>query len=70
MGAIVIVAGLYLVVWGKSKDDNPSSLPLEEQKALPTKLVDPGGDGKENFSHEMIKISTCSDKETPETNGK
>lgn len=28
MGAVVVVAGLYLVVWGKSKDyyDSPSTL--------------------------------------------
>lgn len=64
------MAGLYLVVWGKSKDYASSSPPLDEQKALPTNLDDPGGNGKENFSHEMIKISTCNGKETPEINGK
>ncbi|KAI6675023.1 hypothetical protein NL676_002929 [Syzygium grande] len=69
VGAVVIVVGLYLVVWGKSKDYAFSSSPIDEQKALPTKSVDPGGHGKENFSHEMVKISTSNDKETPETNG-
>ncbi|XP_076938610.1 WAT1-related protein At2g37460-like [Bidens hawaiensis] len=31
MGAIVIVAGLYLVVWGKSKDQEVESLPVSEE---------------------------------------
>ncbi|XP_030542564.1 WAT1-related protein At2g37460-like [Rhodamnia argentea] len=70
IGAVVIVAGLYLVVWGKSKDYASSSSLLDKQKALPTNLDDPGGNGKENSSHEIIKISTCNDKGTPETNGK
>ncbi|KAI6675024.1 hypothetical protein NL676_002930 [Syzygium grande] len=70
IGAIVIAAGLYLVVWGKSKDYESCSSPLDEQKTLPTKLVDPRGNGEENISHEMIQISTFNDKETPEINGK
>ncbi|KAJ6699628.1 WAT1-RELATED PROTEIN [Salix purpurea] len=36
LGAIVIVAGLYLVVWGKSKDYESSSPPAEEQ-TIPVK---------------------------------
>ncbi|KAI3822641.1 hypothetical protein L1987_10236 [Smallanthus sonchifolius] len=31
IGAIVIVAGLYLVVWGKGKDQDVQSLPVEKQ---------------------------------------
>ncbi|XP_030440432.2 WAT1-related protein At2g37460-like [Syzygium oleosum] len=69
IGAIVIVAGLYLVVWGKSKDyklpspvDEQSSLPtgladpegIDEPIALPTELADRGGNRMDNFSHEMI----------------
>ncbi|KAF8006329.1 hypothetical protein BT93_K0583 [Corymbia citriodora subsp. variegata] len=70
VGAIVIVAGLYLVVWGKSKDYKSSSpSPTDEREALPMKLVDPGGNGKDSSSHEMIMISTRKDEEeTPETN--
>ncbi|KAL8133355.1 hypothetical protein AgCh_008716 [Apium graveolens] len=33
IGAIVIVAGLYLVVWGKSKDYKSESLPIDDKKA-------------------------------------
>ncbi|KAJ6922301.1 WAT1-related protein [Populus alba x Populus x berolinensis] len=36
LGAIVIVAGLYLVVWGKSKDYKTSSPPADEQ-TIPVK---------------------------------
>ncbi|KAL3717201.1 hypothetical protein ACJRO7_008736 [Eucalyptus globulus] len=68
VGAVVIVAGLYLVVWGKGKDYKSSPTPTDEHKALPTKFVDPGGNGKENYSHEIITISTCKAKETPEAN--
>lgn len=68
IGAVVIVAGLYLVVWGKGKDYKSSPAPTDEPKALLTKFVDPGGNGKENYSHEMITVSTCKAKETPEAN--
>ncbi|KAH8506188.1 hypothetical protein H0E87_013132 [Populus deltoides] len=36
LGAIIIVAGLYLVVWGKSKDYKTSSPPADEQ-TIPVK---------------------------------
>lgn len=33
IGAIVIVAGLYLVVWGKSKDYKSESLSIDDKEA-------------------------------------
>jgi hypothetical protein len=36
LGAIIIVAGLYLVVWGKGKDYKTSSPPADEQ-TIPVK---------------------------------
>ncbi|XP_076952950.1 WAT1-related protein At2g37460-like [Bidens hawaiensis] len=43
MGAIVIVAGLYLVVWGKSKDQEVESLSVDEEL-------------KENYNDKIITI--------------
>ncbi|KAI4378607.1 hypothetical protein MLD38_016064 [Melastoma candidum] len=44
IGAVVIVAGLYLVVWGKSKDYESSSPASKDgnHKALPIQVVDSG----------------------------
>ena len=36
LGAVVIIVGLYLVVWGKNKDENCSS---SEDLKLPTKQI-------------------------------
>jgi hypothetical protein len=43
--------GLYLVVWGKSKDYNNTSNPIIEEHVLPTKQTT-----RENCSHETIMI--------------
>lgn len=34
LGAIIIVLGLYLVVWGKSKDHITSSTEVDEKKTM------------------------------------
>ncbi|KAF2288728.1 hypothetical protein GH714_011761 [Hevea brasiliensis] len=48
IGAIIIVAGLYIVVWGKSKDYNSPS-PTVDDKIIPTKqTTEPGNHEKEN----------------------
>ncbi|OIW11227.1 hypothetical protein TanjilG_28318 [Lupinus angustifolius] len=56
IGAIIIIFGLYLVVWGKSKDYNsprPISIelsPINEEHILPTKqVVEEGNVIKEHF---------------------
>ncbi|CAI9268143.1 unnamed protein product [Lactuca saligna] len=58
IGAIVIVAGLYLVVWGKSKDTKLSSLPIDEQIAQEKKLKGIELECEENCCHKVtIKVS-------------
>ncbi|KAL5059869.1 hypothetical protein RYX36_031473 [Vicia faba] len=53
IGAVVIIIGLYLVVWGKSKDyDTPSSIIKDE--ALPVKEGTDSNDKEENPNHEVI----------------
>ncbi|KAF3442919.1 hypothetical protein FNV43_RR16837 [Rhamnella rubrinervis] len=57
LGATVIVVGLYLVVWGKSKDHYISSTPTineEPAKQTPNSVCT----GKENSNHEVITINT------------
>ncbi|KAL1819705.1 hypothetical protein ACET3Z_014574 [Daucus carota] len=39
IGAVVIVAGLYLVVWGKSKDYKPESLSIDDGKAAKSEQI-------------------------------
>lgn len=54
LGAITIVAGLYLVVWGKRKDyDYPST------EGLPTDTQTMNADTKckENINHEVVNIN-------------
>ncbi|WJX11826.1 hypothetical protein P8452_02390 [Trifolium repens] len=51
IGAFIICLGLYLVVWGKSKDYNNTSNPIIEEHVLPTKQTT-----RENCSHETIMI--------------
>ncbi|OIW05088.1 hypothetical protein TanjilG_06224 [Lupinus angustifolius] len=57
IGAIIIIFGLYLVVWGKSKDYNPPSpiikelSPITSEQILPTKqIVEEGNATKEQFA--------------------
>ncbi|KAL7618004.1 hypothetical protein Lser_V15G02143 [Lactuca serriola] len=58
IGAIVIVAGLYLVVWGKSKDTKLSSLPIDEQIAQEKKIMGIELECEENCCHKVtIKVS-------------
>lgn len=53
LGAIVIVAGLYMVVWGKSKD---KELSIGEQIAPEKQIVDK--ESEENCCHKVITIKT------------
>ncbi|KAJ4976783.1 hypothetical protein NE237_001889 [Protea cynaroides] len=50
IGAIVIVTGLYLVLWGKSKDDCPTPA---SQVELPTAI---SSKGEKNHDHELVTI--------------
>ncbi|KAI4302385.1 hypothetical protein MLD38_038136 [Melastoma candidum] len=40
IGALVIVVGLYLVLWGKSKDEPPETLPVEQVKGQVSQKCD------------------------------
>ncbi|XP_054803990.1 WAT1-related protein At2g37460-like [Prosopis cineraria] len=56
IGAIVIVSGLYLVVWGKSKDYD-SLTPIPKEHILPDKFSSGEGNARtEHSKHEVITI--------------
>lgn len=55
IGAIVIVVGLYLVVWGKSKDYN-SATPINEQIEPADKAKDTCKKVEENTRLEVITV--------------
>ncbi|KAJ7977078.1 WAT1-related protein [Quillaja saponaria] len=58
IGAIVIVVGLYLVVWGKSRDYNsPSPLPYNDRISPDKKIINVDNVRKENNDHEIITIT-------------
>jgi len=56
LGAVIIVAGLYLVVWGKSKDYKSQTPSTNGQTALDLQIIHAGNTGKENFDHEVVTI--------------
>ncbi|KAI4319002.1 hypothetical protein MLD38_032653 [Melastoma candidum] len=71
IGAIVIVTGLYLVVWGKSKDYNESTPPTHidaDQKPLPIRTMDTGRKSENNDVMEL-HIINHSKGENPTTHG-
>lgn len=58
IGAIVIVAGLYLVVWGKSKDYKTTS-PLPEKQTPPSQqMVDQPNNAKNICDHKFVIVDT------------
>ncbi|XP_042482598.1 WAT1-related protein At2g39510-like [Macadamia integrifolia] len=59
IGAIVIAIGVYLVVWGKSKDPKPSSVILDE---LPAEIT--GNGEKKNHDKELVAIVLAKTGET------
>jgi hypothetical protein len=57
IGAIVIILGLYLVMWGKANDNN-SFLSVDQCQIAPAReLVNASRNGKENPNHEANTIS-------------
>lgn len=53
IGAIVIILGLYLVVWGKSKDyDTPT--PIVKEHILPSTQTTEINNKEEHSNHEVI----------------
>ncbi|KAL1209967.1 WAT1-related protein [Cardamine amara subsp. amara] len=55
-GAVVICAGLYLVIWGKGKDYKYSSTPQIDDKSSEPK-IELGEIGKDIVDHELITIN-------------
>ncbi|KAG2309245.1 hypothetical protein Bca4012_081831 [Brassica carinata] len=56
LGAVVICAGLYLVIWGKGKDYEFSSTPQTNEESTRPKL-ELSRNGKDNINHEVITIN-------------
>ncbi|GFZ11041.1 nodulin MtN21 /EamA-like transporter family protein [Actinidia rufa] len=67
LGAIVIVAGLYLVVWGKSKDYDTLPLLPEKQTEPANQRTDQGKNGDETSCHEVINMNASSNEGTMTT---
>ncbi|KAK7267537.1 hypothetical protein RIF29_20213 [Crotalaria pallida] len=57
IGAIVIVLGLYLVVWGKSKDYSPPS-PISKEPMLPDKQIADDANAKKEHCTDEVRITT------------
>ncbi|KAF3581306.1 hypothetical protein DY000_02035504 [Brassica cretica] len=56
LGAVVICAGLYLVIWGKGKDYEFSSMPQPNDESTQPKL-ELSRNGKGSVNHEVITIN-------------
>ncbi|WOG96673.1 hypothetical protein DCAR_0416009 [Daucus carota subsp. sativus] len=68
IGAVVIVAGLYLVVWGKSKDYKPESLSIDDGKAAKSEqIIEASNDDDEK--HQKVITITESTEENAEDEG-
>lgn len=59
IGAIIVVAGLYLVVWGKSKDYASSSTSIDEKIPSAAEQVAADSNIEESSDHEAIIIDMC-----------
>ncbi|KAB1224033.1 hypothetical protein CJ030_MR2G004469 [Morella rubra] len=56
LGAIIIVAGLYLVVWGKSKD-HEFPIPSSKEQTAPDKQITQAGSSRtEKINHEAVTL--------------
>lgn len=56
LGAAVICAGLYLVIWGKGKDYEFSSMPQLNDESTQPKL-ELSRNGEDSVNHEVITIN-------------
>lgn len=57
IGAIVIVAGLYLVVWGKSKDYKSESLPIDDKKAANPEHIIEASNNNDEKNQKVLTIN-------------
>ncbi|KAL2323339.1 hypothetical protein Fmac_027718 [Flemingia macrophylla] len=56
IGAVIICLGLYVVIWGKSKDYSPPS-PNTQEPILPSNQIVEENNAKENSTPEVITIN-------------
>lgn len=56
IGAVIIIGGLYLVVWGKSNDHTSPSTSTDEHLPAAEQTKDTGSNPKENFGHAVTKL--------------
>lgn len=57
IGAVVIVAGLYLVVWGKSKDYKSHSLSIDNIKAANSEQIIEASNNNDEKHQKVITIN-------------
>ncbi|XP_052175946.1 WAT1-related protein At2g37460 isoform X2 [Diospyros lotus] len=62
IGAVVIVGGLYLVVWGKAKDHKSTSQLPEKETATANQMIDPAKNGIGLCCHEVITVNPPSEE--------
>lgn len=64
-GAILIVAGLYLVVWGKSKDYKFKTPTTDEQIENDKQMEDQSDDGEKKCEYEVISVDASVEERVP-----
>ncbi|XVF08045.1 hypothetical protein REPUB_Repub06bG0191600 [Reevesia pubescens] len=68
IGAIIIIGGLYLVLWGKSKDYKSPPRLIEQQIKEPANIDMANNKEKDSFDHQAITIDAVSRDEKLQEN--
>jgi len=67
IGAVVIVTGLYLVLWGKSKDQPPSDSSDDKAEAIVTQTATEMHERTETGDQEFVAIDITKVRRTDES---
>lgn len=67
IGAVVIVTGLYLVLWGKSKDQPPSDSSDDKAEAIVTQTATEMQERTETVDQEFVAIDITKVRRTDES---
>jgi hypothetical protein len=67
IGAVVIVTGLYLVLWGKSKDQPPSDSSDDKAEAIVTQTATEMQEKTETVDQEFVAIDITKVRRTDES---
>ena len=59
----MIAAGLYLVVWGKSKDYEPQDLSIDKENAVKSKQIIEASRINDEENHKVLFISESKEEE-------